>query len=410
VSSRFPRSLLRAWYAFRLLRLRDRRRAHDSPVARSGDPYADRVLLVANGMSHAWDVDSHQVGLTGQLSRAVEARTGRGCDVELVGSESMNMRSSLDWVGSRDLSEIDALVVAVGVNDALRLTPVADWERGLADLLANTVPRMRADAVVLVTSIPPVGSLPAFDGPIARFTASHRATLNASAREIAEAHRVEYLEVAALSGAGGRPLPPVESYEQLAARIADHLAPRAVATRPTPRKRPPQDDPVWDWSGTEAIVELAARRGSSELNRLAEEAQQAFNVELAVVSLANGDRLFYGNNTDVFPSSVPLDLSFCQYTVATGEPVIIPDTRRDPRFADNPLVELSYINFYAGYPLRATDGTVIGSFCLQGSRARDRRTVSIDELRSYALQAQVEIQRHEKPQPPPPSGSRYSFT
>ncbi len=369
------------------------------------------MLLVANGMSHAWDVDSHQVGLTGQLSRAVEARTGRGCDVELVGSESMNMRSSLSWVGSRDLSDIDALVIAVGVNDALRLTPVADWERGLADLLANTVPRMRADAVVIVTGIPPVGSLPAFDGPIAKFTAHHRATLNASAHETAETHGVEYLEITALSGAGGRPLPPVESYAELATRIAARLAPQAVATRPAPQKRPPQNDPTWDWSGTEALVELAAHGGSPELNRLAEEAQQAFNVELAVVSLANGDRLFYGNNTDVFPPWVPLGLSFCQYTVATGEPVIVPDTRRDPRFADNPLVELSYINFYAGYPLRATDGTVIGSFCLQGSRARSRGTVSIDELRSYALQAQVEIQRYEKPKgPPPPSGSRYSFS
>ncbi len=131
---------------------------------------------------------------------------------------------------------------------------------------------------------------------------------------------------------------------------------------------------------------------------------------MAVVSLVDGDRLFYGNNTDVFPPSVPLDLSFCRYTVATGEPVIIPDTRRDERFADNPLVELSYINFYAGYPLRAIDGTVIGSFCLQGSRPRSGRSVSIDELRSYALQAQVEIQRYEQAKaPPPPTGARYSF-
>jgi hypothetical protein len=409
VSPRFPRPVLRAWYAFRLLKLRDRRRPHDSPVARSGDARADRVLLLGNGMSFGWDVDSHQIAPTGQLARAVSAHTGRGCDVEFVGSESMNMRSSLAWVGTRDLSDLDALVVAIGINDALRLTPVEDFERGLADLLANTVPRMRPDAVVTVTSIPPVGSLPAFDGTIAKITAAHREVLNGSARRLAESRRVRYLDVSAFTGAGGRPLSPADSYSELGRRIADDLGRELLITRPDPEPRPPQPDKVWEWTGTEEIVELATQGGVQELNRLAHEAQEAFRVELAVVSLVDGDRLYYGNNTDVMPESVPLDLSFCQYTVAAGEPVIIPDTRRDARFADNPLVELSYINFYAGYPLRATDGTVIGSFCLQGSRARDGRTVSIDELRGYALQAQIEIQRFEKPQPAPPTGARYSF-
>jgi hypothetical protein len=389
--------------------LRDRRRPQDSPVARSGDARADRVLLLGNGMSYGWDVDSHQIAPTGTLSRAVSAHTGRGCDVEYVGSESMNMRSSLAWIGSRDLSDFDALVIAVGLNDALRLTPIEDFERGLGDLLANAVPRMRANAVVTVTGIPPVGSLPAFDGTIAKITATHRDTLNGASRRLAESRRVRYLDVSAFTGAGGRPLAPADSYAELGRRIAADLGTELLVTRPDPEPRPPQPDKVWDWTGTEELVELAAHGGSHELNRLAHEAQEAFRVELAVVSLVNGDRLYYGNNTDVMPESVPLDLSFCQYTVAAGEPVIIPDTRRDVRFADNPLVELSYINFYAGYPLRATDGTVIGSFCLQGSRARDGRSVSIEELRAYAIQAQIEIQKYEKPLAPPPSGARYSF-
>jgi len=391
--------VLRAWYAFRLLKLRDRLRPQDSPVARSGDARADRVLLLGNGMSYGWDVDSHQIAPTGQLSRAVAAQTGRGCDVEFVGSESMNMRSSRAWIGLRDLSDLDALVVAIGVNDALRLTPVEDFERGLADLLANAVPRLRPGAIVTVTSIPPVGSLPAFDGTIARATAAHREVLNGAARRLADSRRVRYLDVSGFTGAGGRPLKPAEGYAELGRRIAADLGEQLLVTRPDPEPRAPQPDKLWDWSGTEEIVARAAQGGSQELNRLAHEAQ---NVD--------GDRLYYGNNTDVMPESVPLDLSFCQYTVAAGEPVIIPDTRRDERFADNPLVELSYINFYAGYPLRATDGTVIGSFCLQGSRARDGRTVSIDELRGYALQAQNEIQRYEKPRvPPPPTGASYSF-
>jgi len=102
------------------------------------------------------------------------------------------------------------------------------------------------------------------------------------------------------------------------------------------------------------------------------------------------------------PASVPLELSFCKYTVESGEPVIIPDTGRDGRFAGNPLVDVSFINFYAGYPLRATDGHVIGSFCLQGSQPRRESTVALDLLRQLALEAQEVLRGYESEAPAAP--------
>ncbi len=113
------------------------------------------------------------------------------------------------------------------------------------------------------------------------------------------------------------------------------------------------------------------------------------------MSLVDGDRLYHGTNTDVVPTSVPLELSFCRYTVESGEPVIIPDTGKDPRFDDNPLVDVSFINFYAGYPLRATDGHVIGSFCLQGSQPRRESAIALDLLRQLALEAEEVLRGYE---------------
>jgi GAF domain-containing protein len=405
------RTALRAWYALRLLELRKHRRPQDSAVTRSGDPRADRVLLIGNGFTHGWGVDSHRQALTGRLSDAVADRTGRGCDLDVVGAESMNARSSLAWVGGdRDLGELDAVVVALGLNDALRRTPVPDWERGLGELLSSVVPRLRPDAAVLVVGIPPVRALPAFDGVVARASEGHRDRLNVAATWTAELHGVAHLEIGEFVPDTRGRLTASAVYAQLAARIAVELAPALVASRPDPAPREPQADPLWEWSGTEEVVALAAKGGSPVLRRLAETAQKAFKVELAVVSLVNGDRLFYANNTDVMPGSVPLDLSFCQYTVAEEAPVIIPDARVDDRYADNPLIDLSFINFYAGYPLRASDGRVIGSFCLQGSRARNGESVSIEALRGLALQAEAELRRFEKPQQPPaPEGPAYAF-
>lgn len=405
------RAALRAWYALRLLELRKHRRPLDSAVTRSGDPRADRVLVVGNGFTHGWGVDSHRLALTGRLAEAVADRTGRGCDLDVVGAESMNARSALAWVGDRDLSAFDAFVIAIGLNDALRRTPVADWERGLSDLISAVVPRLRPDAAVLLVGIPPVQALPAYDGLAARLAEGHRDRLNAAATWTAELHGIAHLDIPRFTADSRGRLTAAAVYAQLGSRIAAELAPTLIASRPAPSVRAPQADPIWQWSGLEEVVAEAATGGTPVLRRLAETAQKMFKVELAVVSLVNGDRLYYGNNTDVMPTSVPLDLSFCQYTVAEEAPVIIPDVRADDRFVDNPLIDLSYINFYAGYPLRATDGTVIGSFCLQGSRARSGESVPIEALRGLALQAEAELRRFEKPvQPPAPTGPAYSFS
>jgi GAF domain-containing protein len=410
IVSSMLRATLRAWYALRLLELRTHRRPQDSAVTRTGDPRADRVLLLGNGFTHGWGVDSHRDALTGRLAKALADRTGRGCDLDVVGAESMNMRSCLAWVGDRDLTEPDAFVIAVGLNDALRRTPVADWERGLRELLAATVARLRPDVPAIVVGIPPVGALAAFDGPAARLAARHRERLNAATARIAAEHRVTYVDIPSFTdGPRGR-LTAADVYAQLGTQIAAEVAPSLVAARPEPEQRAPQADPIWQWSGTEEVVALATQGGSPVLRRLAETAQKVFKVELAVVSLVNGDRLYYGNNTDVMPESVPLDLSFCQYTVAAGAPVIIPDVRADERFDDNPLTELSYINFYAGYPLHGSDGTVIGSFCLQGSRSRSGEAVSMEAFRGMALQAEAELRRFEKvAHPPAPNGPAYAL-
>lgn len=390
-----PRPLsfaLRALYAFRMLRLRAHRQPTDAPAVRSGDATADRILVVGNGPSHGWGVLSHQLALTGQLAGAVASRTDRPCDADLVGAEAMNVRSALAWVGERDLRAIDALVLVIGANDALRLTPVQTWERELGDLLDGLTARMRPKAVVTVASIPPAASFGAYDGIVARFTERHRQRLNAATAALVASRAVNYVELPERAGhlAGSAAV-----YHEFAVRIADDLAARMVAARPIAAIRPPQHDRVWQWSGAPAIVELARTGGDADLVRIARKAEKSFGVELAVVSLVDGDRFYHGNNTDVMPESVPSELAFCRYTVETGEPVIIPDTGKDPRFSDNPLVDVSFINFYAGYPLRATSGDVIGSFCLQGSQPRRESAIALDLLRQLAHEAEEVLRGYE---------------
>ncbi len=393
--SRPLHTALRALYAFRMLRLRTQQQPKDVPAVRSGDLAADRILLVGNGPSHGWGVMTHQLALTGQLAEAVAARTGRPCDADLIGAESMNVRSALSWIGDRDLRAVDSVVLVIGVNDALRLTPLPVWERELTALIDGISERVRPGSVITVAGIPELRSFKVYSGIISNLSDRHRKRLNAATRRIADARHIDYVDLPFHETEG--PDATVAVYREFAARIADGLASALVASRPAPTRRAPQQDRVWDWSGTPAIVEMARHGGEADLRRLTEKAQKSFGVELAVVSLVDGDRLYHGTNTDVMPESVPLELSFCQYTVESGEPVVIPDTGRDPRFDGNPLVDVSFINFYAGYPLRATDGQVIGSFCLQGSQPRKESAIALDLLRQLALEAQEVLRGYETP-------------
>lgn len=391
--SRPIRFALRAWYAFRMLQLRSRAQPVDVPAIRSGDPRADRLLVVGNGPSHGWGVLSHQLGLVGRLADSVAAQTGRPCDVDLLGAESMNVRSALAWIGDRDLADDDLVVLVVGFNDALRLTPVATWRRELSALLDGVAERLRPGAAVVVAGIPPVSSFASYGSLSGQASESHRARLNTATRQIAARRHVRFIDLPAPETRTFRG--PEAAYRGFADRIADRIVPLLLDGRPKARPRPERAQRVPDWSGTPAIVEAARHGGEPELRRLTDLAQRRFGVELAVVSLVDGDRLYHGTNTDVMPASVPLDLSFCRYTVESGELTVIPDTGKDARFADNPLTDVSFINFYAGYPLRATDGTVIGSFCLQGSRPRTPSEATLDRLREMALEAEGVLRRYE---------------
>lgn len=386
------RFALSAWYAFSLLERASEPKPRDSPEIRSGDPAADRVLLLGNGPCHGWGVVTHQLGLPGQLARALRARTGRACDVDYVGAESMDVRSARAWLGERDLTPYDLVVVVIGLNDAVRRTPVATWRSALRDLVAGIIPRLRSDAALHIVGVPPIRSIDRYDNLVGRLAEGHRRRLHATTAEI-----VEQLGLAPLIELRptGVPGPDGASvYAVHAATLADRLAPALSRRSPTERPGFPAAEP-WAWSGSGAVLAQAAEGGVPALRRLAERAQRRFGVELAVVSLVNGDRLWYAMNTEVMPVAVPLELSFCKHVIEAGEPIVVGNAALDKRFADNPLRQLSFMNFYAGVPLEDAAGNVIGSFCLHGSRPRLASRFRLDELRELALEAQTELRRHE---------------
>ncbi len=57
--------------------------------------------------------------------------------------------------------------------------------------------------------------------------------------------------------------------------------------------------------------------------------------------------------------------------ILSQDGLVVPDALLDERFADNPLVlGETGIRFYAGQPLRAADGSQVGTVCIKDHRTR----------------------------------------
>jgi GAF domain-containing protein len=69
---------------------------------------------------------------------------------------------------------------------------------------------------------------------------------------------------------------------------------------------------------------------------------------------------------------LPMDRehAICNYVVANDETLVVSDIERDPRFADNETIEQWNMRFYAGAPLRAANGLVLGALCILDSEPR----------------------------------------
>lgn len=127
-------------------------------------------------------------------------------------------------------------------------------------------------------------------------------------------------------------------------------------------------------------------------DRLTRLARHLIGVPIAVVSLVDSDRQWFKSCQGLDASETPRSISFCGHAILDDQLFIIPDALLDPRFADNPLVTgAPHIRFYAGQPLKAVDGSRLGTLCVIDSKPHHLTQIEQDSLRDLASLVENEL-------------------
>lgn len=142
-------------------------------------------------------------------------------------------------------------------------------------------------------------------------------------------------------------------------------------------------------------LQLLDSSADAGFDRLTELATQIFDLPMSMITLIDEDRQWFKSRQGLSVCETPRRISFCGHVVADGQPMVVNNALRDPRFSDNPLVTgVPFIRFYAGYPLFVAPEICIGTLCLLGTLPREFEQSDMHRLRLLAAQAEELIHLH----------------
>lgn len=135
----------------------------------------------------------------------------------------------------------------------------------------------------------------------------------------------------------------------------------------------------------------------ARFDRVVQLAARLSGTRIGIMSVVDERRVFiksaYGTKQAGIELGQPVrDYWFCSHVVASGEPVVVPDAREDRRFRSILLVTAEPgLRFYAGVPVRAPGGEIIGALAVLDTEERDFPASEVTALEDLARLLEGEL-------------------
>ena len=380
--------ILRPLMRFLLFRVDRRLRKLPQPVdsphvhAPGADP--DRVLLFGSGPAVGYGVLSNDLALPGQLARQLSAITGRGVDLDVVADPEVTIQGSLGLLRDLNLWRYDAILLTIGVNNALMLTSVKVWRVAVRELLLHVAEHVPRRTRVLVVAVPPIKTIDTFTRLSAWIADRHSVVLNRETRRIvANFPHITFVPFSPLATADDIRYRSAATYQKWATLIVTPLSQQLAEE--------PRDDDVEfspDEEARQAAVDalnIIGTEPEERFDRIARLASQLFGT-MAAISFVDHDRHWLKSIVGFERAESPREGSFGEAAIHSAGAYVIEDAAQD----HDP--ESYYgVRFYAGYPIESAFGERVGVIAVFSREPRTWSHAETELLRDLAIQVQREL-------------------
>ncbi|MBC7724029.1 MAG: GAF domain-containing protein [Burkholderiaceae bacterium] len=390
VSATLGRVIMRLWLLAAAGAWQDVPRPTGSTTAHSSGIDPIRLLLVGCGPAVGYGVLSHDLAIAGQLARQLGTITGQGVDVDVVAADTLTARSAVAALSDVQLARYDSIIVLVGLFDVIQLAPVDRWGRDMSSFLSFLEDGCAEGATIVVFGIPDlpasklIGALPSL------LISGHAVALQAELDRIAPQHSGTVFSPfpgTPPEFAGRAPGPSL--YSALVAEALKSVGSRIDLNFPSVATHVNDEEARQEALERLGILDSAA---GERLDQITGMARKLFGTTSAALTFLDHDRQWFMTVAGYGIAQAQRAGSFCDRTIRTDGPFIVPDATIDPRFLDHDLVAKGpRIRFYAGYPIMSPDGYRIGTFCLFDVRRRPFAEADVVLLRDLALRAQQQL-------------------
>jgi PAS domain S-box-containing protein len=170
-----------------------------------------------------------------------------------------------------------------------------------------------------------------------------------------------------------------------------------VTKAPAPESSTPAlPQPAWKEEDRLKAVEaydILDTPREQDFDDLAKMASQMLGMPVSLVSFMLADRQWFKAEVGLGGlTETPRDVSICQHAILQPGVFVVPDTTKDPRFQDNPLVTGEpHLRFYAGARLETAEGLPLGTMCVLDYKPRAFSAEQAFILRTIARQVMTQL-------------------